>query len=119
MSHYENLLTYLGINTFTQDNDEFLCNCIFCGDVKKNLQVNFIKKVFHCWACDEGGSLFKLVQSITGFDRENSIRLFKLNEVNADRNFKLVLDIMKKKNHTYDYRKFIVDGRFKNGRLEI
>ena len=45
-NHYENLLTYLGINTFTQHNDEFLCNCIFCGDVKKNLQVNFIKKFF-------------------------------------------------------------------------
>lgn len=30
--------------------------CPFCGNAKSNCQLNFVRQVYHCWACGAGGS---------------------------------------------------------------
>ena len=112
MNYYDALLGRLGITSYTIYGEEYLCNCIFCGDVKNNLQINFIKGLFHCWSCDQGGSLFYLIYKITGLNRNDANKLFHLDEPNIERNIQLTLDIMLGNSKKYNYKKFLVKERF-------
>ncbi len=38
--------------------------CPYCGNHKFNFQVNFEKRVFNCWVCNKGGSLFTLLRKM-------------------------------------------------------
>ncbi len=80
----EGLLHTLGISEFKTQGEEYLCDCIFCGDKKGNLQINFDKKVYHCWVCDNKGSLTKMISDIRGITRKEANELFSLDTINVD-----------------------------------
>ena len=118
MNHSYSILSRLGIHRYREDKDEILADCIFCGDQKENLQINFVKRLYHCWSCDEGGSIYKLINVITGLNKEDAIRLFHLDEVNVDENVQEILSIIKdRKKKTYYYKRFMVSYRHKYWKL--
>ena len=108
------VLSRLGIEDYTEKRDEILANCIFCGDTKRNFQLNYIKKLYHCWVCNDGGSLNTLISKITGIQREDVTRLFDLDEVDVEKNIELILNIIESsKQKVYNYEQFKIGGRFK------
>lgn len=80
----EALLHTLGIIEYVLQGNEYLCDCIFCGDIKGNLQINFKKKVYKCWVCDNKGSLTKMIASIRGISRQEANELFNLDIIDID-----------------------------------
>ena len=113
MKHAEAILNRLGIHEYTVDGDEYKADCIFCDNQKKNLQINFVKKLFHCWACNSGGTVMSMIRKITGLEGDDAIRLFRLDEVDIERNIELVFSLMKQeKPKFYNHRQFITPIRF-------
>lgn len=55
----------LSVRKSRQKGDDITLNvCPFCGNVKWNLQVSVSKCVYHCWVCDAGGSVTKLLREL-------------------------------------------------------
>jgi len=50
--------------------DEYLVNCCFHEDSKPSLSVNVAKKLFKCHACDEKGSIPKLLSKVSGYTED-------------------------------------------------
>ena len=114
MKNAEAILTRLGITEYKESKDEYLCYCILCGDQKYNLQINFNKLLWHCWNCDEGGTLFGLLYIVCGIKRKQAVKLFKLDQINVGETLKTVLGILDpKKARYYYYEKFLVSSRYK------
>lgn len=66
---YVDILSSLGFdNIKVSNNNEILANCKFCGDIKRNFQLNYQKGLIHCWVCNKGGRFIDLL--IDGFGRE-------------------------------------------------
>ena len=113
MKHAGAVLNRIGISDYQESKDEFLCDCILCGDMKKNLQINFVKRVFHCWRCNEGGSIFKLIYMVTGLHRDEATELFKLDEVDVDKNIEETINILSSKTkRVYEYERYLIPDRF-------
>ncbi len=53
------------VGPFQKKRDEYIFDtCFFCGNPKRNFEVNIHKGVFHCWVCSTGGSLAYLLRSL-------------------------------------------------------
>ncbi len=109
----EALLHTLGISEFKTQGEEYLCDCIFCGDIKGNLQINFKKKVYHCWACDNKGSLTKMISDIRGVSRKEANELFTLDIIDVDYELdyidKFFADVIRQKYLYKHYMNFNAD----------
>ena len=118
MNHAYAILRRLGISEYKEDkNGEYICYCIFCGDRKYNLQINFDKRLYHCWVCNQGGSLYNLIYDITGLRKKEANSLFHLNEIDVEKSTLYILDLLqKKKQKKYDYKRFRVNGRYRRWR---
>ena len=115
MKHAGSILQRLGISDYKEDKDEYICCCLFCEDSKYNLQINFVKGLYHCWACNSGGSIYKFIELITGLDREEATERFYLNEVDVDAVVEEVLSLLDpKKKKIYNYKKFKVMIRYRH-----
>lgn len=115
MKHAGSILNRLGIFDYKVIKNEHIFDCIFCDDDRENMQVNFVKGVVHCWKCNFGGSIYKLIELITGLDREEATERFYLNEVDIDAMAEEVLSLLNpRKQKSYDYMKFKVRTRFKH-----
>ena len=111
MNNEEALLTRLGIINYNKIKDEYLADCVFCGDKKQNLQINFVKEVFHCWVCGIGGSIFKMINIITGLEKKDAIRLFRLDEIDVKHSLGITLQLLDKRRKVYDHNQFRVKPR--------
>ena len=107
MNHSDAVLNRLGITDYIEQKDEYLANCILCGEHKNNLQINFVKEVYHCWSCNAGGTIFKLVETITGLEKADAVRLFHLDEIDVEKTIRQAINIMaSQKRRTYNYKRF-------------
>lgn len=106
MNNHESVLKVLGINDYHETKDEFIACCIFCGEAKYNLQINFKKKLYHCWVCNEGGSIIKLIHSVTGFTSEEANRLFRLDEIDVDKALEEISENLTKTKERFGYIHF-------------
>ena len=109
MRNFQNVLNVLGIHDYKEQKDEFLANCIFCGESKYNLQINLRKKLYHCWVCHEGGNLYKLLRIVTGFSEEDSNRLFQLDEIDVNKELKRISEMLNLSKDKYAYLHFLDD----------
>ena len=115
LKHAYAVLSRLGVGSYEEQGNEYITDCIFCDDVKKNLQINFVKMVYHCWKCSEGGSLFQLINKVTGLEKWDAVRLFRLDEVDVDSNLDAVIDILSLQTNNYKkykFTKFFTSDRF-------
>ena len=103
MNFNNSIFSVLGINDYNQIGEEYLCNCIFCDDVKYNLQINISKKVYHCWVCNEGGSLHNLIYKISG---KSISRIEDKSNEDIKRSLKSVSELLQPKNIKYSYLDF-------------
>jgi len=65
----------LGIGTDLKSNER-VYHCPFCHHPKKKLNINIIKKYWHCWVCDaKGKSLYSLLRKL-------NVDNYKISEIN-------------------------------------
>lgn len=103
----EALLHTLGITEYHMQGDEYLADCIFCGDEKGNLQVNFQKKLYHCWACGKGGSLTQLIVEIRGVTRKEANEIFDTDIVDINYELDYIEKFFKQVMlHRYKYKQY-------------
>ncbi len=38
-------------------NEYYVYDCPYCGNPRRNFQINIVSHVFHCWSCNRGGHL--------------------------------------------------------------
>ena len=57
-----------------------------------------------------------MIYNITGLKRDRAVQLFHLDQVDIDKSVKYVLGLLTKKKKNYDFRKFIIAGRYKHWR---
>ena len=109
------ILHDLGITDYTEYGEEFIIHtCVFCGNDKKNLQVNFIKRVYNCWVCSAGGTLVDFIVRIKGVTQKQAIKLYSLKEIDIGRETDVILrELTTRKNRTYNYKQFIIPSRYK------
>ncbi len=106
----EALLHTIGISEYHIQGNEYLCDCIFCGDEKGNLQVNFQKKLYHCWACGKGGSLTQMIVEIRGVTRKEANEIFNTDIIDIDYELDYIEKFFKQVvSHRYKYYQFISD----------
>ena len=107
------ILNILGITDYREEKDEFVTCCIFCGEKKYNFQINFVKKVYHCWVCNDGGSITWLIRKVTGLLPEEANRLFRLDEIDVEKTLETINDNLKVGKQRYGYLTFTDnDDRF-------
>ena len=109
------ILHDLEITDYTEYGEEFIIHtCVFCGNDKKNLQVNFIKRVYNCWVCSAGGTLVDFIVRIKGVTQKQAIKLYSLKEIDIGRETDVILrELTTRKNRTYNYKQFIIPSRYK------
>jgi len=108
------ILHAIGINEYEVGGEEFVANCILCGEERKNLQINFAKKVFHCWVCDSGGRLSKLIAEVRGVTQEEANKIFKLDEINVQFELDEIERILKEDvRKLYSFSRYKVQDRYK------
>ena len=104
----EALLHTLGISEYHMQGNEYLCDCIFCGDEKGNLQINFQKKLYHCWSCDKGGSLVQMIVEIRGVTRKEANAIFDTDVVDIDYELDYIEKFFQQTiSHRYKYDQFM------------
>lgn len=86
------ILHYLGVSDYKNDRDEYRMNCFFCGEVKYNLQINFVKSLWHCWVCNEGGQLVSLISQTQNISYDRARKLFNLQEIDVVSEAERLLD---------------------------
>jgi len=57
-----------GIVCRIQREEVLIETCYFCGNNRWNLELSAPRGLFHCWACDEGGRLDRLLREWLGQD---------------------------------------------------
>ena len=111
-----NILRQLGITEWIDNRSEKLCDCIFCHDRKKNLQINFQKGVYHCWVCNKGGSIVNLISEYRDISLHEAQVIYDSKDIDVDKEVDYVLEQLKEiesKKHKYRYDIYIRDERFK------
>lgn len=58
-------LTSLGI-VFTQDRDDYVISCPFHDETEPSARISISTGMFHCFGCEEKGSIYKVLAKITG-----------------------------------------------------
>ena len=107
------ILHNLGIVNYNESRDEFVADCILCEDKKKNLQINFRKRLFHCWVCNEGGNLAKLIILIRGGTVAQANKLFRLDDIDEEYETENILSILRgSKKKKYNYHRYLVSRRY-------
>lgn len=86
------ILHYLGVSDYKNDRDEYRMNCFFCGEAKYNLQINFVKKLWHCWVCNQGGQLTSLLAITQNISYDRARKLFNLQEIDVLSEVERLLD---------------------------
>ena len=68
----------LDLGRSQRNSSNISANCPFCTDAgkspdwKHHLQINIEKGVCHCFRCDYGGTLIKLVRDVSGVSKNCS-----------------------------------------------
>lgn len=110
MKNIQNVLSYLGVVDYQEYEDEVIFDCIFCDDYKKNLQINVVKRVFHCWRCNRGGSVVRFICEATTLTPERAVKLFNLEEIDVEREAENIIrdldEIDKNDLRLYNYKQY-------------
>ena len=52
------------LGNFHIGHNNYIFKCPFCNHHKKKLEISIEKNLFHCWVCNESGSIYKLVKKL-------------------------------------------------------
>lgn len=55
-----------GIDCRVKRDEVLLQTCVFCGNTRWNLEVNPVSGVYHCWTCNAGGRVDRLLKEVIG-----------------------------------------------------
>ena len=110
------ILNSIGVIEYTQRGDEHITDCIFCNETKKNLEINLKKGVFHCWVCDEKGSILSLLSSVNDISINDAQKILDSQDYDYDYVLDDVIEQLKSledsKPHIYEYKIYLRNSRY-------
>ena len=77
------------------------------------MQINFKKKIYHCWVCDQGGRINKLIADIRGITQQEANKLFSLEEFKEAKNIMIYVSFNNEVD-THDIIKQLLINKEKN-----